>query len=131
MKLEDIDRKVLGSKPRTKTGISYDLDQGGLRIADKILHPVNSTGAWILRQLEGNTSVEEILANAKERFPDVNDEVLTRDIVDFIYNLYQWGYIEKVDLPEPSGYYSPAVSITDTPLMAAKSGCGMCKESYV
>lgn len=131
MKLKEIDKLVLGSKPSIKTGISQAFDQGGLRISANVIHPLNSTGIWILQQLNGTTTVQEVLKNATAQFPDVNEDIISRDIVDFVYNMYQWGYLDNVDLPAPSGYFSPHVSMTDRQVAEGRSGCGMCKETYV
>ena len=82
-----------------------------------------------LEVLDGTASVESVLRLAHANFPDVNDDVLRRDIIDFVYNLFQWGYIQGINLPGPSGYFSPTIAPIDE--ADGRSGCGACKESYV
>lgn len=129
MKLSEIDAKILSSAPALCEGFNFVPELGVLKGPQNAVIQINSTGAWVLSRLGGTLSVANILDLAFAEFPDVNDEVLRRDVIDFIYNLFQWGYLRNLDLPAPSGYFSPSIVPVDE--VDGRSGCGMCKESYV
>lgn len=129
MKLQEIDNQILNSAPTLTSKFSIHKDESGFEGPNGMIVPLNITGRWIIQQLDGKLAVTDILKSATEKYPDVNEEILKRDIVDFIYDLYQWGYLDNVGLPKPSGYFRPEIRMVDK--VEGRSGCGMCKESYI
>ncbi|MFM9330944.1 PqqD family protein [Paenibacillus mesotrionivorans] len=130
MKLNQIDELIMNSAPVLKESLEFK--QNKKTLGDKNL---NDTGIWILEHLDGVKKVNEVCKKAIEKYSDVDEEIIKRDTVDFVYNLYQWGYLDSVNLPVVSNYSEPKIFLkenleteNETP---ARSGCGQCKINYI
>ena len=68
---------------------NYDWTHIIMILESNTLKPLNITGYWILKLIDGKNSVRKIISKLKEKFEIINksDETIKNDVVNFLNEL--------------------------------------------